>query len=75
MIRFALPQRGPVHLAIYNLMGQNVATLVEGPREAGLYTVHWDGRTQAGVELATGVYLYRLRAGEGTLSRKLLLLQ
>ena len=75
VIRFALLQRSPVHLAIYNLMGQRVATLVEGPREAGFYTVYWNGTTQAGGELATGVYLYRLQAGEWTLSRKLLLLQ
>jgi hypothetical protein len=42
VIRFALPQSSPVHLAIYNLMGQRVATLVQGSREAGFYTAHWD---------------------------------
>ena len=76
VIRFALPQAENVELAVYNLAGQKVATLVEGVREAGVYTVRWDGRDESGRELASGVYLYRLRAGQGQVeTRKLLLLQ
>ena len=56
-------------------MGQKVAALVEGIREAGTYTVHWDGRVDSGRELASGVYLYRLQAGGQTETRKLLLLR
>ena len=75
-IRYQIPQTGLVRLEIFDLAGQKVATLVEDVREAGVYTVRWDGRDDRGPELATGVYLYRLRAGEQTVeTRKLLLLR
>ena len=63
VIRFALPTSEDVELAIFNLTGQKVAIPVEGVREAGTYTVRWDGRDDNGRELASGVYLYRLRTG------------
>ena len=44
-----------------------------GPHEAGSYSVRWDGVTDAGLELASGVYFYRLTAGERVETRKLLL--
>ncbi len=75
VIRFALPAAGPVQLAVYNIGGQKVATLAEGLRQAGSYTVRWDGRDDQGRGLASGVYLYKLQAGVQTESRKLLLLQ
>ena len=56
-------------------MGQRVVPLVEGVREAGTYTIRWDGRDDRGQTLATGVYLYRLQAGEQVKMRKLLLLR
>ena len=65
MIRYALPTAVDVELSIFNLAGQQVATLVEGAREAGTYTVRWDGRDDDGRELASGVYLYRLQTGNG----------
>ncbi len=74
-IRFDLPQSQQIELAIYNLAAQRVATLVQGRREAGSYFVRWDGVSDAGVELASGVYFYRLRAGERVETRKLLLLR
>ena len=75
LIRFALPQSSQVELAIYNLLGQPVAVLVQGPSAAGTFSVRWDGRDQAGHELTSGVYLYQLRADEYTQVRKLLLLR
>jgi len=77
VIRFALPTSADVELAIFNLAGQQVATLVEGVREAGTYTVRWDGRDDDGRELASGVYLYRLKAGNGQQveTRKLVLIR
>ena len=73
MIHFELPRSGQVELAVYNIAGQQVAKLVEGPREAGAYTLRWDGRDARGKELASGIYLYRLRAGEKMETRKLVL--
>jgi len=75
VIRFELPEDGEVELAVYNLAGQRVAVLAQGWREAGTYTVRWDGRDEGERELASGVYLYRLRAGERMETRKLALVR
>ena len=76
IIRFALPADEEIELAVFNLTGQKVATLAEGVREASSYTVHWDGRDDSGHLLSSGVYLYRLRAGQRHIeTRKLLLLR
>ncbi|MEW6755761.1 MAG: FlgD immunoglobulin-like domain containing protein [Candidatus Latescibacterota bacterium] len=74
-IRFELPERGPVELVVFDLAGQQVVTLVEGVREAGSHTVHWDGRDGTERELASAVYLYRLRARESMETRKLVLVR
>ena len=75
IIRVVLPTNVEVDLAVYNLAGQKVATLVAGARQAGTYTLHWDGHDDGGRELASGAYLYRLRAGERMEPRKMLLLR
>ena len=76
VIQFALPASGEMELSLYNLAGQRVATLVKGVREAGTYAVPWDGRDGQGRELASGVYLYRLRAEQRQVeTRKLVLLK
>ena len=74
-ISFALPAHDAVDLAVYNISGQRVVTLVLGERPAGRYRVAWDGRDGFGAELASGAYLYRLRAGDRVHTRKLLLLR
>jgi hypothetical protein len=75
MIHFALPQTQEVELAIFNLAGQKVATLVEGVRQRGAHSVPWDGRDDQGQRLASGVYLYRLQAGPQVERHKLVLLR
>jgi len=76
-IRFALPTSADIKLSIFNLTGRHVATLVNGVRSAGTYTLRWDGRDDDGRELASGVYLYRLRTGDGQQveTRKLVLVR
>mgnify|MGYP000362526966 CR=1 FL=1 len=74
-ITFILPQKAHVTLEIYNLLGQRVRTLVERVKDAGSHTVVWDGRDKSGNPLPSGVYLYRLRAGELVQTKKMLLLQ
>ena len=64
-----------VDLAVYNLAGQKVVTLAQSVREAGSYTIHWDGKDDQGHNLASGVYLYRLQARAQVQSRKLVLIQ
>ena len=75
VLGFSLPRAAYVHLLVYNIAGQEVAQLVGGFREAGSYTLHWDGRTDAGDPLATGIYIYRLQTDRNILSRKLLLIR
>ncbi|MBT5057438.1 MAG: T9SS type A sorting domain-containing protein, partial [Gemmatimonadetes bacterium] len=66
---------GDAELSLFNLSGQRVATLISGLREAGSYTLHWDGRDDAGRDLASGMYFYRLAAGDQVATQKLMLLR
>ncbi|MDP6018957.1 MAG: PQQ-dependent sugar dehydrogenase [Candidatus Latescibacteria bacterium] len=74
-ISYELPRRATVALDVYNLAGQEVAGLVYGLRQAGTYSLTWDGRDNADRELASGVYIYRLQVGENVQTRRLLLLR
>jgi flagellar hook assembly protein FlgD len=64
-----------VTLRVYAITGQVVSELVSGEQQAGHYTATWDGRTQAGVPVASGVYLYELRAGSFRSVQKMLLMK
>jgi flagellar hook assembly protein FlgD len=75
VIRFDLPSSGMVQLVLYNLAGQQIATLAQGARQAGTHTLHWDGRDDDGRDLASGLYLYRLQAGGQMQMRKLVLIR
>lgn len=74
-IAFSLPQRGEVDLRVFDVRGRLVNTLVQEVREAGSHRVVWDGRDAAGVPAASGVYLYRLVAGDQTLQQKMTLVK
>ena len=74
-VEFGLRDAQRVSLAVYDITGRQVATLVDGRREAGRYAVRWTGRDDAGRQVASGVYLYRLTAGEQTVTRKMILLR
>ena len=72
---YALPVAGAVELAIYNVRGQRVRTLVQGVQAAGRYQIVWDGRNDTGAGLASGVYLSRLASTQGVRVRRLLLIK
>jgi hypothetical protein len=74
-IRFYLPQNERVTLKVYNLLGQEVRTLVSGFESAGIKTINWDGRNDQGHRVASGVYIYKLTAGNFTKARKLMLVK
>jgi len=76
-IPFSLPQgsRVWVRLSIYNLSGQRVRQLVDGARAPGQYQVRWDGRSDAGERVGSGVYLYRLEAGDAAFTRRMTLVK
>ncbi|KPK69746.1 hypothetical protein AMJ82_04960 [candidate division TA06 bacterium SM23_40] len=64
-----------VSLAIYNLLGQRVATLVAGPRVPGEHRSVWGGLDDGGRRVATGIYYYRLEVGGRSESRRLVYLK
>ncbi|MFQ5632628.1 MAG: T9SS type A sorting domain-containing protein, partial [bacterium] len=74
-IKYQLKHTSDVRLEIYNLLGQRVITLVDEQQPAGFYAVQWSGQDALYREIASGVYLYRLQAGEFTSVRKLTLLR
>ncbi len=74
-IRFALPKASQVELAVYNTLGQKVATVVDGQMEAGNHAVVWDGRNSGNQQVASGVYFYRLQAGSYNQTKKMMLLK
>ena len=74
-IKYQLPQASDVQLIIYNSLGQKVRTLVVESKEPGYYEVIWDGRNDFGVQVASGIYLYRIKAGDFFRSKKMLLLK
>ena len=73
VIQYQLPRGEEVELAVYNVAGQRVATLVRGERPAGKHLVRWDGRDDGERDLSSGLYLYQLRADNQIRTRKLLL--
>jgi hypothetical protein len=65
----------PTTLKVYNVLGQLVRTLVNEPKERGTYEVIWDGKDDEGKEVASGIYLYQLKAGEFAECKKMVLLK
>lgn len=79
LIRYQIPDHTgkplQVRLHIYNTLGQSVRTLAESKPEAGFYEVIWDGKDNSGQLLPSGVYFYRLMAGDFQQTRKMTLLR
>jgi fibronectin type 3 domain-containing protein len=74
-IRYALAGPSHVTVTVYNMAGQTIRTLVEQHQAIGFYTVRWDGRNSYGEPVASGVYLYRIQAGDFSSVRKMLLIK
>lgn len=74
-IQFDLPRKENVTFTIFNLLGQTVKEFELGEKQAGSHTVIWDGTDNAGRSVATGIYLYRITAGDFTGAKKMVLLK
>lgn len=70
-VSFTIPRTLTVSLKIYNMLGQEVRTLVSESKTAGTHTVSWNGTSNQGVKVASGVYVYTIRAGEFVQSKKM----
>ena len=72
VIWYELPEDAKVTLEIFNLLGQEVRTLISSEAQtAGIKDCKWDGRDMHGHEISSGIYLYRLRAGKSVKTRKM----
>ncbi len=74
-LSYELDRTSDVELAIYDMMGRRIRTLVSANQAAGAYNVQWDGTNVQGEQLASGVYLYQLRAGDRVETRKMMLIK
>lgn len=74
-IRYDLPEASGVSLTVFNSLGQKVATLVRKQQEAGVHKVTWDGSDARGQQLSSGMYFYRLKAGDFQETRKMILVK
>ena len=74
-IKYALKEHAKVVLKIYNILGQEIRTLVNERQKAGYQTVVWDGRDNRGVQVASGVYIYRIQANDFVQNKKMVFLK
>jgi flagellar hook assembly protein FlgD len=74
-IKYTLPADTDVRLEIYNVLGQKVITLVDENQKAGYYSMIWDGRSETGESVTSGIYFYRLVSSEGVFKKSMVLLK
>jgi len=74
-IRFEIEQPGPVFLRLFDARGRLVRVLVHESLGAGEHSVLWDGRSAAGLPMASGVYFLQLQSGSSQAERKIVLLR
>jgi hypothetical protein len=75
VLKFNLPEASHVSLNVYNILGQVVRTLVNEELPAGIHSVTWDGKNGQGSDVASGVYFYRIKAGNFASVRKMTLMR
>ena len=74
-IKYALKENVQVTLKVYNMLGQEVRTLVNGWQEAGYKQVVWDGLNNNGSPVASGIYIYQIQAGDFVKAYKMILMK
>ncbi len=74
-IGFSLPVKSEMRLEIYDIKGTRIRTLVNGEHLAGIFDVTWDGRNDVGEYVTSGIYLYRMSAGDFTKTGRMTLLK
>ncbi len=70
-IKYQLTEDSFVVLKIYNLMGQEIKTLVDGFKTAASYSILWNGKDNYGKDVVSGIYLYKIQAGDYACSKKM----
>jgi len=74
-IEYSLDVDGIVQISVFNILGQHVATLVDGFQPGGVHTAHWDGNDENGNGVASGIYFARMATPGAVMARKMVLLR
>jgi len=74
-IDFEVPVKSQVKLSVYNVLGQKVVTLVDKAMNPGKYVADWDGRSDGGASVASGIYFYKFEAGSYVVTKKMIMLK
>ncbi len=75
IIAYDVPALSNVSINIYDMLGRNVITLVNEQKNAGSHTVEWNGKNSSGIQVTSGIYFYRMEAGQSAITKKMLLLR
>ncbi len=74
-IRYQLPISGLVKIFVYNLTGELIRTLVNAVQPAGFHEIEWDGMSDSRIQVSSGLYVYRINAGDFVQARKMMLVR
>ena len=74
-INYDLPNRSIVNLVIYDIMGREVATLLNEERNEGYHSIIWNTRNNVGTPVSAGIYFYQIQAKDFVKTRKMVLLK
>ena len=74
-IKFTVDKEGPVELAVFDVSGRKIRTLVRDTRGPGDHVVTWDGTDQSGSRVPSGMYFYQLISGRESSTRKMMLVK
>ncbi|MCX6828933.1 MAG: T9SS type A sorting domain-containing protein [candidate division Zixibacteria bacterium] len=74
-IAFEIPRAAFMNLSVFNILGEKVATLLDSRVTAGHHAISWDGTTDNGHSVSSGVYFYQLKSGSTVFSKKMLMMK
>jgi hypothetical protein len=74
-ITYVLPKSSSVKMSIFDIQGKEIITLLDTKQEAGYHSITWDSKDKTGLTAPAGIYLYRLKAGERIITKKLTLIK
>ena len=74
-IRYSVAKASGVILKIYNASGKEIKTLVNENKTTGTFEIQWDGKDNAGFSVSSGVYFYKIKAGDFSQTKKMILMK
>ena len=75
LIQYSIANKEHVRLSVFNVLGEEIASLIDIDQPAGSYNVNWDGRDHFGRQVGSGLYFYRIEAGDFARTRKMMLMR